>query len=247
MASVALYGFSALSHSLNGSDDLIDLPRPALESRDYLDIIERCSLAERYLESNLSVVLELGLNGRNSLPVKVGPRQNDVKAVNRPVFILHFHAADANDCEHRDQELMFVVDVELAEGENVVVPSFVSFYSINYQIDEGRVYFGLNEAGFKFLPSTLGVDRKFGAAVESVGTKVSDSSTPNDIESGMQIVNCIADNKRNVRAESAVSKSVVKELFPRLTIHVQHGAVSVGRGAESLLDIRDVLIGPFDF
>jgi hypothetical protein len=62
----------------------------------------------------------------------------------------------------------------------------------------------------------------------------------------MEIVNCVADHERNIGAEGPIKKNVVEELFPRLTVDVQGGAVAVGRGTESLLDISDVLIGPFD-
>ncbi len=230
-----------LLHPLQKVDDPRDLCGDAEECRHYFQVLERCSLAESYLKSDLSVVLELCPKG-NVLPVVIGPCNSNVEAVNTSIFILQFHAANSYDREHGNEEMMFVVDVEGVESENIGVPSRVTFHAIDNKIEHGDCYASPLERTLKLLPRFLRVDGKL-----SVSGSCREHPAPSDIESAMQIVNCISNNQSNIGAQSVVSKSVVENLFPRCRIDVHSGAVTVRRGVESFLDIRDVLVGPLDF
>ena len=237
---------SILCHSLEDSDEFESLRVEAEKRRDYREIVSRCSLSERYLKSDLSIVLELAVQGHH-LPVGIGPGQADGKLGNCSVFVLQFHAIDSSDCEHWDQEAVFVVNVESMERTNIAVPSLVRFHAIDHEIEEGRgvaYSSSLSEIGYKLMPRIW--DGKLRVTGVSRRTKLSHDATPCDIESAMEIVNCIANDQCNIGKQGLVHHSVVNELLPRLEIAVQAGAVCVGRGVESLVDIRDVLFGPFD-
>jgi len=59
-------------------------------------------------------------------------------------------------------------------------------------------------------------------------------------------MDCISDYEGKVGLQGSVSQSVLNELLPRLQINLEAGSVSVRRAADALLNIRDVLVGPFD-
>ena len=230
-----------------GSNDPESLSRKSEQCRNDFDVMGRCSLPERYLNSDLSVILKLASKG-NSRSVDVGSSDRDCEVVNRPVFVLQFDAIDAHDGEYRNQEMVFIVNVEVVDGTNVGVASLVRFHSLDQKIKQGRVgrYFScLRERRFKMLP--IVADDEFGALrAKPIRTQDSESFSVSDVESAVQIVDCIADHQGNVRAQLSIRKAVVNELLPRLAVEVHSGAVCVRRGAESLVDISDVLVGPFD-
>ncbi len=232
--------------SLQDSNDLANLRVEAKQRRDDLLTLRQCSLSERYLESELSVVLDLTVQG-NSRSVGAGTNQHYGVSGNLPIFMLQFHALNPNDREHRDQEVVFVVNVESVKGVKIVVPSLVTFHALYHEHKKGGVarYFSLTrERRFKVLP--CGVNRKLGFVAKHSRVKPLDNVAPCEIKSALEIVDCVTNNESDIRSEVAVSKAVVEELLPRLSIEVQAGAVCVQRSAESLVDIRDVLIGPLD-
>ena len=236
-----------LFHSLEGSDDFQSLSRKAEQRRNDFEILSRCSLPERYLKHGLSVILELASKW-DSRSVDVRPCDSNCEVVNRPIFVLQFHAVNSHNGEYGDQQMMLVVNVEIMDGANVAVPSLVRFHALHQKIEQGRVgrYFScLRERCFKMLP--IIANYEFGAlGTETIRTQDSESFSVSDIESAVEIVDCIAHHQGNVRSQFAISKAVVNELLPRLSVEVHGGAVCVRRGEESLVDIRDVLVGPFD-
>lgn len=221
-------------------DNSEGLSREAPKRRHYVNSLQRCSLAEGYLKSDLSVVLKLGLQS-NNLSVGIGSCQGDIESVDRSVFVLQFHAANSSYCKHWNEQKMFIVNVESAEGQNIPIPSLVRFHFIDDKVDERTGYFFSLQSGLKVFSRLLGKNGKFAVIGDSW-----QHPTPRDIKSAIEIVDCIAHNQCDIGAECAVSKAIVEELFPRVSVDVQAGAVSVRRGAESLVDILDVLIGPFD-
>ena len=136
---------------------------------------------------------------------------------------------------------MFIANVESMKGQDIFIPSLVRLHSIDNKTKKRGRYYHSIQHGFKLFSLYLGEDREF-----AMGGNFREQSTPSKIKCASQVVDCIANNQGNIGSQETVSKSVVEELFPRIAIMVQAGAVTVRRGAESLLDIRDVLLGPFD-
>jgi len=232
---------------LQGANDCQNLGRESLQSGNDFDVLQRCSIAEGYAENRLSVILDLGPKG-DLPPVGIRSGKGNGEIGSQPVFVLQFDAVNPDDGEHRNQEIVFVVNVEIMQGANIGIPSLVTFHAINNEIEEGRrgrYFSAFRERGFKLMP--VFVDREFGPSRVGLRENRSNRGAPCDIKSAVEIVNCIANHQGDIGAQFPVSKAVVEELFPRLAIDVQAGSLSVSRGSESLLDIRDVLVGPFDF
>ena len=213
--------------------------RESLQSGNDFDVLQRCSIAEGYAENRLSVILDLGPKG-DLPPVGIRSGKGNGEIGSQPVFVLQFDAAP--------MAAVFVVNVEIMQGANIGIPSQVIFHAINNEIEEGRrgrYFSAFRERGFKLMP--VFVDREFGPSRVGLRENRSNRGAPCDIKSAVEIVNCIANHQGDIGAQFPVSKAIVGELFPRLAIDVQAGSLSVSRGSESLLDIRDVLVGPFDF
>lgn len=235
-------------HSLQSSDNLENLRREAKQRRDDFKALCECSILESYLNGTLSLILDLAPR-RDLLAVGANSGKADEQAIDLSAFVLQFQAVNSNDIEHRDQQMVFVVNVQSMDGPDVVVPSVVRFHSLNYEIKERRsgVYFSiLRERIFKplfgFHNGELAV-----TPLESGGTNPAERVAPCEIESAFQIVDCVTRHKRDIGSDIPIGVAVVEELFPRLRVSMDAGSVFIQRAADSLLDIRDVLVGPFDF
>ncbi len=214
------------------------------ESWDYLCALRQYSLSEGHMESNLSVVLECRIF-RNPLPVRLIPSKHYDRLVYGSVFVLQFHALDADRRERGDDESVFIVNVEDVNGEKIGIPSHVWLRLGEEEFKCTRRDRYLSALGrdsrFKFLSPRLRVDREFGMLANRSGVE---EAAPGDIKSAVDIVNCISNNQGDIYRKFPINKAVLQELFPRLDINIQSGAVCVGRGKESCADISDVLFGP---
>jgi len=109
---------------------LPDLFLPSRKGRDYFLSLESSSLAERYVKSDLSVILELAPK-RNDFPVKLPMREKgEIVNVYRPIFVLQFNACDSSYRNRWDEESVFVVDVEAMDGKNIAITSSVSLHLV---------------------------------------------------------------------------------------------------------------------
>jgi len=234
-------------HYFYRSDDLKDFSRDAFESGHDLRILNSRSFSEGYVELDFSVLLELRFEG-DHLPVDFVFLEENIEAVKRPVFILQFQALDSRYRHHWDEEYVFIVDVEIVEGQDIAVPSLVSFHVVDEEIEYGRrgMYASiLRKNRFEPIPALVFPDRKVGLAGHSE-TVSSDEADPHEVESGSKIVGHISDDHRKVTAQHVVVQSVMDVLLPRLRIDVNAGSVMVRRGKESQVELLDVLVGPLD-
>src|SRR5437868_4249011 len=126
-----------LFHSLQCSNNLQSLSRKAEQCRNDFEVVSRCSLAERYLKSDLSVILELA-SKPNSRSIDVRSSDGYGEVVNCPIWVLQLHAINSNNGEDRYQQMMLVVNVEVVDGANIAIPSFVRFHPLYQEIEQGR-------------------------------------------------------------------------------------------------------------
>lgn len=238
----------SLSHSLQGSHDPLDLPREPLQRGDDFEIVETCCLSKSYMKGSLSVILEFGFQ-RNALAKTLSSRQDNIKHLDSAVFMLQFNALDSGNRDQWDEELMFIVNVEGVEEQEIAVSSLVRFYPVKYQVADGiasRYFSTLHKRGFKFLSCPLRVGWESGVLMRSFETEFTNNFNPSNIESGMEIVNHIADYQGKIGSQFPISMRTIKKLLSGLEVHVHAGAVAVGRDANPFLYLRDVLVGPFD-
>lgn len=211
--------------------------------------IESWNIPKCYVEGSFSLILDFAIQ-RDRAAVVLSAQQHNIREDSLSRFMLQFNAHNGSDGDERDQEVVFVVNVESIDKENVRVPSLVRFYPIQHQVADGmnaRYFSILRQRGFKFLPCPLRINGEPRPLVRSLETQLADDFDPHNIQGGMEIVNRIANTQSNVGGQLPISMSTLEVLLPGLTVDVDAGAVVVSRAADSLFDLRDVLIGPFDF
>ena len=91
--------------------------------------------------------------------------------------------------------MVFVVDVEIVEGQNIGVPSLVAFHSVDHELnDRGGFWYlsAFRKRGFKFLAGPFGIDRELPILGRDLSSQSVNGSTPHNIESASEIMDCIA-------------------------------------------------------
>lgn len=136
-----------LPHSLLDSHNFQSLRREAFKRRDDFEIVNQCPLAERYANGRLSVALDVTTFGNLQLISKTGIDSGFVgEAIDRPIFILQFHAINLGDAHDWEQEVVFVVNVETVNGPDVAIPSLVgSIASPINSATSGRIILSLRK------------------------------------------------------------------------------------------------------
>jgi hypothetical protein len=235
-----------VSHSLQFANNLPRLPVKAIKGRNDFETFCNSFVREDYLNGRLSVILDVTTcrDVDAVSDVSLGRNQTVKDAT---AFVLEFHAINLDEVDDWNKEDVFIVQIQGIDGANVGVPSFVRFHAFNHKVEDGRglAYFScLREVAYKFLPRIR--DWKMRPLGQSGGAEFFNGSAPSKIESASQIVDCISRKHRDICFEGSISQGVIKELLPRLSIDLAGGWVSIGRSVDSLLNIRDVLLGPFD-
>lgn len=248
MASCAHVEFlpGIVSHSLKFANNLPRFPVKAIKGRNDFETFCNSFVREDYLNGRLSVILD-ATTGRDIDAVSDVSLGRNQTVEDATTFILEFHAINLDEVDDWNQEDVFIVQIEGVDGVDVGVPSFVRFHALHHEVEQRRgfAYFScLREIAYKFLPQIW--DREMRPLVHGFGTDFFNGSTPCEIKSASQIVDCISRNHGDVCFEGSVSQSVVKELLPRLSINLAGGWVSIGRSIDAVLHIRDVLLGPFE-
>ena len=236
------------SNPSQSPDNSFDLPCEEAESGNEFETFGRCSVPELYLEGRVSVVLDLAVK-RNFDVAGERSSERQSEAIDFPIFLLQFHTVDRQDIQDRDEQMVFVLNVEPVNRPNVRVASVVRFHAVYQQLEEvgtGAYFSCLRKGRFQMLPIIS--DNEFGSVrVESGGAYSLNRVAIGDVKSASDIVDCVANHQRELRANVLLSKPVIEELFPRIRLNVKRQVISVLRGKESLLNIRDVLIGPLKF
>src|ERR1700733_11462096 len=238
--------------SLHPPEPLEQLPYfllPAGKCGTHFESFNSCSIPERYVKSDLSVVLQLAPK-RNDAPVKLSVREESkVVSVYRPVFVLQFNAGDSSYGNRWDEESVFVVDVEAMDGKNIAFPSLVSLHMVHKKIVDSGV--GVYASCFgkhplKPLFRFVGPNGEHRESSNRLHYLLHDLK-PCNIKSGAEIMNYIASDSCEFTTQHVIPQRVVKELFPRLAIHVQTGSVTVRRSKQSIVELVDVMFGPVEF
>lgn len=239
-----------LFQPLKPTNQLPNLVVPNRQGGENLASFDRRSWAKGYLEMNLSVVLEFAPKGNGPATGISMRAKNDFMGVDRPIFALYFNACDPRYGQHWKEESVFIVDVERVDGENIRVPSFVSLHMVYKEVvDFGTGVYASCFCGKNTLKPSFGLVRPDG---EVCGTgysspRLSHNFKPSNVQSGAEVMDCIASYAGEFPPQHKILKRVAEELFPRLQIHIQSGAVAVGRSKDSIAELMDVLVGPLDF
>ena len=163
---------------------------------------------------------------------------------------MQFQSLDAPVIGMGNEKLVFVGNVQLVKVEDKEIPSLVRFYIVNNELEQAGMQ-SINgvrlKARFKFFDGLA--YGKLGVPVYSLGNERSHNLKPSVIESGPQIVNCIANDQCDIGEIVKMLKPIMDDLHSSLNISLNDCGLTLWTSDKlnALIGIRDMLIGPLNF
>lgn len=170
--------------------------------------------------------------------------------VKHPRLIFQVNASNRGIVDNRNQQPMFVSEIEFVNGPDGKIPSIIGLYIVKDEIEEvrtGGVYLQFPQRGFKLI--SFEKTGELGALPVPSGNQSSCSFKPSMIESTLQIVNSIPDDcGQFIKGISVASflEIALNEFAASLRIDIGSTYQSVLQDADCAFGFRNVLIGPFD-
>lgn len=179
------------------------------------------SLAEAYVNGYCGIVLYcdglVGSAGESSDPVwacSVVAEQVSSGGISGPIYI---DASNVGNGDGRDQEVVFVVVVEVIEPPKRFVKSILRPYLVEKRLlstRDGALYQVQDRGGFEIFPFGMNGEMFLRAGFNSPANSGCDV-----IERGSEVVNCIPDHDRQN----------FRNWFQRLVVDINSGFLRVGK------------------
>jgi hypothetical protein len=198
--------------------------------------------------------------GKLSLLFDVQPRfiRDDVRralkvcgtSVSVPRFAILIHDANAVNVpggQDRNKQPMFISDVKVVNGPNGLIPSIARLYLVEHkskQIRGSSVYASLRHPSFKFFEDFA--NRELGPVINEGGNQSVDGLEPGIVEGAIQIMDSVPEQQGDIVEGGSIAESVGEDFPSRFRININSSCVRFMQAGDSCVDIRDVLIGPFD-
>lgn len=249
-------GDSSEDIAFKNIDGALDELSELLERWDNRLTIDNLSLAERYLKGELVVGVEFGCVDWGSQQFRaIYQRELPIGGV--PVHHgglygfparhrkLHFEPEAAVGGPYRDNQSVFVEDVELVEGPQSAVPSFVRLEPFDEanSLLAGSLYF-FKTRGFK----TVGAVTDGPISTAGVGHTVGfDDGASEQIKGRADVVNCIADDTPPIIGDIFENLDSIN-ILGCFRIFIAQDAIRVAtpKGLDFTFHLMDVFFGPFD-
>jgi hypothetical protein len=216
------YETEALQHY----DDAVDDLRQLLHGVKHRRTLQGQSCLELYLEKGLSLVFDLRSSGE-SIHDSVAASPDASEIVDSAAIILDLQAASGCPIQDRDEEFVFVSNVQCVQGPNGVIPSVVRLYIVNDQIEQsgvGLMYFSALERVYKVI---FGIpERESGVRVKNGRNEGCNGFNPSQIKSGFEIVHSIPEHKGNLLRKS-FGRTIFHDEFSSLVVSLDDGSVRV--------------------
>jgi hypothetical protein len=205
-------------------------------------------LEEQYIHGHLSVICHLGVSFSHESELLRRPSGNDRPNSGERYFraILGFHAdvPNANHFQVGNKVFMFVSDVQVMKVPHVGIRSLVGLYDVNYELLNGLVSLG----NFPAIESRDDVlfrsERKF-SVLRGCG-KQRNESVPQEIKSGVKIVNSIPDGKSEFDWKRLLGCVESQHIASKMRCEFdQNGmGIFVDVSSQFQIELLDVLLSP---
>lgn len=233
---------------LNCLYDARDELRELMQRWDNRLTLETLNIAEQYVKGRLSVILDLDFAGhvKTCAQFMVLSDLERKDSLHVP-FGLDSERTQRSDGEHRYEQPMFIGNVQIVKGAQGVIPSLVRLYDIKKESDHigaETLYCSTVNGGFKFLPCLpkweLGFRRR--SATSPNNKLISDM-----IERGVQVVNSIANDQGDLIGNFP-SQAKCRDAISCMSVFLDTKMIKVSlhKSVEHIVQLTDVLIGPFD-
>lgn len=216
---------------------------------------EHISLPEDYISNRVAVVCQFVSSvDRGSGGVflaAIGRGDNDAVVIREldsftRKQVGYREAADGEHTQGRGERNMLVADVKVVNSEERIVPSTVWLYSVANEVSDvlaDGLYWSVIQGRYKTIPVPVKRETRI---VGWPPSEVTYEFVVHQVEGRPEVVKYVADDRRQVHGEAAVPDA--EDLSPVLVIQLNERTprVTIEQGVDSPLELRDVLIGPFD-
>lgn len=216
----------------------------------------RCTFAEDYCRGAIALVYQLKISTvRRSEHDWPGEERFGLGGKSLALFVLHHQTSDLINLRLRGKEPVLVRNVELVEMvEGFSLPSLVRLYFVKKFIrdpEEGFEFQSVLDKSFQLSP--VWIYRKPGpvfvfAGQVGAGDRLS-PLPPSIVQSGVEIVQRVSEDESELIRQGC-NRSDLDKLVSRFRIILDDDRVRTGiapeEGSRLSVEIRDVLVGPFN-
>jgi hypothetical protein len=227
--------------------DARDELRELMERWDNSLTLEHLNILEKYRQGRLFIALHLNIAGYSGYACFSSEYAPHGVVSDLYVPDGHLSKGQSKDGHGRYNQMVFVNNVQMVESEQGIIPSSVWLYDI---LDEGdnigrdSLYCSLSNGLYTFLPCLpkreIRVSR--GSAAAQAHKLIGDV-----IETGAQVMDDIANNQGDfIRCLSGHFEHQGRFSCLRILLDVKTVSVRLSKCGEHVIELLDVLIGPFD-
>lgn len=222
--------------------------RELVERWDNSLTFEGLSFSEGYANGRFAIILYVkfgaGADRRHQLSVDC-----DLKGKVREnvmVFVLKVDSGEGESVDYRNEEPMFVKNVELVESPEGIISSLVGLYAVKDEIGNARfdsLYFSLTEGIHKILPRF--VEREVSGRVTFAN--IPQHGAEKQIERSAHVVNSITNDKGELFG-SGFGCMETEEVLSCFRVYLDSHVIGVSpkKNGEGRFQLIDVALGPFD-
>jgi hypothetical protein len=235
----------------NFNDAMSDF-RQTLQDAGYrrsLEKSENISLVENYLNGKMALVCDLVVTVKGDRKFSAATEPYGDCPSRCSLLILHNNAFDGNHLSDWEQEQVLVSNIKIVKAGNSFIPtSTVRSYVGNYPFKKdgrNRIYFSAFKRTFQFFHGR--VKRELGVIVRRADVSLNDTR-PCVIQRGSEVVDGISNNDSQLPSDSvSIGQEMLELLQAGSYLRLDNGNISIWNRSDSLVQFRDVLIGPLDF
>jgi len=171
-----------------------------------------------------------------------------VDSMSLPMLVFHKEGVQLQSLDVRNQEFVFVHDVELVKVvEEFSVSSTVRLYDVQKSVcysDDGLLLFSLTEERYKMV--TIDTNRK--VLFEPFSGIATDNFPPRKIKSTSEVVESVSDDKSEA-VWHGLSRRDLNRIISGFSIRLDGDRVTttLEEFSAAPIKIADVLVGPFEF
>jgi hypothetical protein len=223
---------------------------PVQRQQDRVSLVGK-SVLEEYARGNIALALYCQFSSPQSnldLPRIVSVHNGQLDDFS--LIILQANLANPRKPEHRNQELMFVSDIQVVQGPQKSIPSFVWLYRVQYESVNSIIYLPLFEScikgGFQYIS---GISERESAPFGRSAFTEPDNLAPKNVETASEIVQRVSNNQGRFRVWKCTQTQINSQPIESIFVHLDRNSVRVGvsESSQEQVQIVDVLFGPLNF
>lgn len=216
-------------------------------------ILEGLVFSEAYKEGRLTVTCDLqsreGARYRCHFASNLHNNPVKLKTWTEPFSrqALKNNVPDFGDVEYWRKKDMLVLNVQVVQSVEGVIPSFVWFYRMDDAVNNlarNSLFYSAIDLAYKFAPTFE--NWKFSPPTD-VALRSADDITVSNIKCGAQVVDCVSNYELNaLRRLSSELKIECKYTGLIVWLECESVEVRLDKFFNDSIQVVDVMIGPFD-